>query len=214
MKNRRPHARPFAADEPSGDPPLVTGPRSAPFSIDARTRLKAMFERYRAVVWQMLRRRGVNPDAAAELTQQAFLIAAERLEQIRPGSERAFLWGTGLRLAASLFRRTRRMQLEELMDLRGTAAVHPDDAVELRRRFNLVASVLGKLAPELRDVFVMSEFDELSTYEIARRLGIPRGTVASRLRRARHQFESGARIEREFVKASRLKVGSTKYVVS
>jgi len=38
---------------------------------------------------------------AADVTQQAFLIAAERLDDIAQGSERAFLMATALRLAIS-----------------------------------------------------------------------------------------------------------------
>ena len=48
------------------------------------------------------------PEVAADVTQQAFLIAAERLGDITPGSERAFLMATALRLAISSSRRARR----------------------------------------------------------------------------------------------------------
>jgi RNA polymerase sigma-70 factor (ECF subfamily) len=40
----------------------------------------------------------------------------------------------------------------------------------------------------LREVFVLHEFEEMNMSEIAAVLGIPRGTVASRLRRARSEF--------------------------
>jgi RNA polymerase sigma-70 factor (ECF subfamily) len=40
----------------------------------------------------------------------------------------------------------------------------------------------------LRTVFVLHEFEELNMSEIASVLEIPRGTVASRLRRARQEF--------------------------
>jgi RNA polymerase sigma-70 factor (ECF subfamily) len=41
---------------------------------------------------------------------------------------------------------------------------------------------------DLRTVFVLHEFEELNMSEIADVLEIPRGTVASRLRRARLEF--------------------------
>jgi RNA polymerase sigma-70 factor (ECF subfamily) len=48
--------------------------------------------------------------------------------------------------------------------------------------------VLGQMEVDLRTVFVLHEFEELNMSEIAGVLEIPRGTVASRLRRARQEF--------------------------
>src|SRR6186713_103000 len=83
-----------------------------------RARLGRMFDAHHQLVWRTLRRRGLSADAAADTTQQAFLIAAERLSDIRLESERAFLVGTALRLVRSAQRRSARVQLEHDMDLR------------------------------------------------------------------------------------------------
>jgi RNA polymerase sigma-70 factor (ECF subfamily) len=48
--------------------------------------------------------------------------------------------------------------------------------------------VLDQMKLDLRTVFVLFEVEEMSMGEIARILGIPIGTVASRLRRARIDF--------------------------
>jgi RNA polymerase sigma-70 factor, ECF subfamily len=48
--------------------------------------------------------------------------------------------------------------------------------------------VLDQMETDLRTVFVLYEFEELNMAEIASALGIPQGTVASRLRRARADF--------------------------
>ena len=50
--------------------------------------------------------------------------------------------------------------------------------------------VLSKINTELAEVFVLYEAEGLSSREIAELLEIPRGSVASRLRRAREQFRS------------------------
>src|ERR1700748_3408318 len=78
----------------------------APARSPASLRLETMFVAHNAMVWRTLRRRGLSPDAAADVTQQAFLVAAERLGDINPDSERAFLIGTALRLVKALGRRT------------------------------------------------------------------------------------------------------------
>ena len=46
---------------------------------------------------------------------------------------------------------------------------------------------------DLRAVFIAYEFEELTMIEIATALGLPQGTVASRLRRARAQFQERVR---------------------
>ena len=50
-------------------------------------------------------------------------------------------------------------------------------------------SLLAGLTDELRSVFVLYEIEGQTMSEIAELLGMPVGTVASRLRRAREQFE-------------------------
>ncbi len=175
----------------------VIGPRVAPFTATARGRLKAIFEAQHELIWRALRHRGFDAEAAADLTQQAFLIAAERLDDIRVGSERAFLLETSFRLARSAIRKTSRIQLEEDMDLRGTSTMRADDALDHKRAADLVERALATMTPDLLEVFLLFELERVSTRDIAELLGIPIGTVASRLRRAREEFRAEAsRIER------------------
>jgi RNA polymerase sigma-70 factor (ECF subfamily) len=150
-----------------------------------RARLERMFVAHHAMVWRTMRRRGLSPDAAADITQQTFVVAAERLADIAPDSERAFLLGTALRVSQSLGRKTMRWQLEEDMDQRVADAANLGEA---RAAVQLCDMALAKVDPDLAEVFVMFELEELSSPEIAAALEIPLGTVASRLRRAREQF--------------------------
>lgn len=151
-----------------------------------------MFEAHHELVWRTLRRRGLAADAAADATQQAFLIAAERMDDIRHGSERAFLIGTALRLARSFLRRAGRLQLETDMDLRVSTARSVDD----RAAVQLFDLALSKLDPTLVEVFVLYELNGFSSPEIAKLVEVPVGTVASRLRRARQEFrDEAARLE-------------------
>lgn len=152
-------------------------------------RLEQMFVAHHATVWRTLRRRGLTADAAADVAQQTFLIAAERLEDIQPDSERAFLVGTALRVARTMGRKTMRWQLEEDMDRRVVDGSDlPGDPGDARAAVQLCDLALSRVDPDVAEVFVLFELEGLSSPEIAASLEIPLGTVASRLRRAREQF--------------------------
>jgi RNA polymerase sigma-70 factor (ECF subfamily) len=161
-------------------------PRPAPprAPVD-RTRLERMFTAHHALVWRTLRRRGLDADAAADATQQTFLVAAERLPDINHDSERAFLVGTALRVAFAWGRKTTRLQLDEDMDRRIAAGRDIGDA---QTAIQLCDLALSKVDPQLAEIFVLFELEDLTSPEIAALLEIPLGTVASRLRRAREQF--------------------------
>jgi RNA polymerase sigma-70 factor (ECF subfamily) len=152
-----------------------------------RMRLEQMFVAHHALVWRTLRRRGLDADAAADATQQTFLVAAERLRDINLDSERAFLVGTALRVAFSVGRKTGRWQLEDDMDLR---AAQGRNLLDKQAAIELCDLVLSKVDAELAEIFVLFELEGLSSPEIAASLEIPLGTVASRLRRAREQFRA------------------------
>ena len=175
----------------------ITVPRVLAVGDDVdRRRLEQIFTLHHEAVWRMLRRRGLSPEAAADATQQCFLIAAERLDDIRKGSERAFVLGTALRLASTAMRTDRRWQLEDNMDLRASPA-QADEIADRRRAVDLMDRVLSRLHPDLLEVFVLFEIEGLPTPEIAKMIDIPVGTAASRLRRAREEFRAVvARLER------------------
>jgi len=171
----------------------ATAERIGPTEVDRR-RLERIFSEHHATVWRALRRRGLTPDAAEDATQETFLLAAERLNDIQPGSERAFLIGTALRVAHTLGRKTVRWQLDEDMDQRLSGS---RDAGDRRADRQLCDLVLSKVDADLVEVFVLYEIEGLTSPEIAQLLEIPLGSVASRLRRAREQFRAAAaRVEK------------------
>jgi RNA polymerase sigma-70 factor (ECF subfamily) len=166
---------------------------SAPPEAD-RNRLERMFVSHHKVVWRVLRRRGLTEDAAAEATQQTFLLAAERLADIKPESERAFLIQSALRVAYALARKVERWELEQDMDERLS---DDRDTGDRRADIQLCDLALSRVSADLAEVFVLYELQGMSAPEIADLLHIPLGSVASRLRRAREQFRAAAaRLER------------------
>ena len=156
-----------------------------------RARLEAMFEAHHELVWRTLRRYGLDAEAAADVAQQAFLVAVERIDDIWQGSERAFLVGTALRLAASARRKAARWQLEAQMDVHAPT-VSRDQPERQTRVLQMLDLALAQLDAKLVEVFVLFDIEGLSAPEISQALQIPTGTVASRLRRAREDFRAVA----------------------
>lgn len=165
----------------------------APDPAADRARLQAMFDAHHDLVWRTLRRYGLDPEAAADVAQQAFLIAVERIGDIWPGRERAFLIGTALRLARSARRTAARLDPQGQLDERVLSSSHAESQA---MTLELLDHVLSKLDRTLVEVFVLFDVEGFSTVEISRALDIPAGTVASRIRRAREEFRAvTARLE-------------------
>jgi RNA polymerase sigma-70 factor (ECF subfamily) len=164
----------------------------------SRVRLERMFNDHHDFIWRLLRRLGMGRDKVDDAAQHVFLVAAERIDSIKLGSERAFLFGIALRVSRMFLRTERRWVLDGEMDLRQSAAQKPEALAEQRRAVDLMDRVLSEMDFDLRTVFVLFEVEGMSTPEIAELVGIPLGTAASRLRRAREVFRTSvAAIERE-----------------
>lgn len=159
-------------------------------------RLERMFNEHHDFIWRLLRRLGLSSGSADDAAQHVFLVAAERLNDIRPGSERSFLFGTALRIARSQSRNAQRWVLEEDMDFRRSEAGRPEELLDQQRAIDLMGRILEGMSLELRTVFVLSEIEGMTMPEVAALVEIPVGTAASRLRRAREAFRAAvARVE-------------------
>jgi RNA polymerase sigma-70 factor (ECF subfamily) len=177
---------------------LVAKPEQVPMADSSRVRLERMFNDHHDFIWRLLRRLGMNRDKVDDAAQHVFLVATERIESIKLGSERAFLFGIALRVSRMFLRTERRWVLDGEMDLRQSQAQRPEALAEQRRAVDLMDRVLSAMDFDLKTVFVLFEVEGMSTPEIAELVGIPLGTAASRLRRAREVFRTSvATIERE-----------------
>ena len=121
---------------------------------------------------------------AEDLTQQTFLIAGQKLAQLRD-SDRACAWL--LAVARSCFlkglRKTRPQAVANFEVIADQSAAQTPEVEEIDREE--LAAALAELPEEFRLVLVMFYFEELSYQEIAKELEIPAGTVMSRLSRAK-----------------------------
>lgn len=162
-----------------------------PTSAVEADRLRRMVDEDFDFIWRLLRRLGLRDDHAEDATQQVFFIASTKLASIELGSERSYLFGTALRVAAD----ARRSAAYRREVAHADPAAHlesndrPDEMLDRREARAMLDHILDAMDLELRTVFVLYELEELTTPEIAKLLSLPIGTAASRLRRGREQFE-------------------------
>ncbi|HEX6765846.1 MAG TPA: sigma-70 family RNA polymerase sigma factor [Polyangiaceae bacterium] len=159
-----------------------------------RQRVAQTIDAHADAVFRTLRRLGVPASDVDDAVQQVFVTLARRIAEVRPGAERAFLLGTALRVAAD-FRRHRRRRRDEpaplpVLDPPGDGAESPERLLDRKQGLALLDALLARIPDEQRAVFVLYEIEGLTTVEVAELLGIPQGTVSSRLRRARTAFEA------------------------
>lgn len=159
-------------------------------SLDDSSHFSALVRAEFRWVWRLLRRIGLSSEDADDATQQVFLVAARRREEVRGSRVRPFLYGTAVRVAANARRTLARRRDVPSEAITGASALElpADEQVEQRRARALLDEVLGKLPAELRRVLVLAEIEQLTTREIAELEAVPAGTAASRLRRARALF--------------------------
>jgi RNA polymerase sigma-70 factor (ECF subfamily) len=176
-----------------GENELVSGPMPAATSPLV---LRKLVAEHLDFVWRSLRRFGVPAADVDDATQQVFLIANDKLPKILPGSERSFLVGVATRVASHVRRSYHR---REAAELRLSVSPHeltpnPEELTQRVEARALLDQVLDAMPEDLRAVFVLFELEELSIDQTASLLILPRGTVATRLRRAREVFHEQAKL--------------------
>ena len=145
-------------------------------------------------VWRTLRRFGVAVADVDDAAQRVFLIANEKLASIRPGSERSFLVAVAMRVASHTRRANRRREAVHERWFQTQPPPPPaEEPAERAEARDLLDRALDMMPDNLRSVFVLFELEELTVSEVAAVLELPRGTVATRLRRARTVFQEQAR---------------------
>ena len=151
--------------------------------------------RYQRAVYRVAYGLTRNSSDADDLAQETFVRAYQAIGRFRVG-EPLYPWLSriAVNLAYSLYRRRRRRPetaLEPLVEA-GRQWASPDDPVgeaEGREFDRHLQSAFGELSKEHQAVMVLRVVEEMSYEEIARTLGVPIGTVMSRLARARGELK-------------------------
>ncbi len=137
-----------------------------------------------------------DSDAAADATQDAFLKAYRRLHQLRGDSFRPWLLRIVTNTCYDVLRRRKRRPVQPLepenedgeadhLSRWQSDEASPEEIALRHEIHRVIQEGLMLLSPEHRTVVVLSDIEGLSYEEIATALGVPVGTVKSRLSRAR-----------------------------
>jgi RNA polymerase sigma-70 factor, ECF subfamily len=162
-------------------------------SVDIRLQLVSLLPRLRRFGVSLTRSR----DRADDLVQAACERALRAEEQ----------WQPGTRLDSWMFRIMRNLWIDDLRkaktqgphdDIDGEFDISGEDGVrtvELRSEGNAVEQAIQRLPEEFRSVLVLVCIEEMSYREAADVLGVPIGTVMSRLARARRNIANDLGLE-------------------
>lgn len=150
-----------------------------------------VFDRYYRAVYGYLSRR-VGRTIADDLAAETFVRAFERRAAYDPAAERALPWLLGISL--NLLAHHRRSEARQFRALAAAAPLEPggnapdeEGRVDAETTQRLIAG-LEQLDDYDREALLLYAWGELKYHEIADVLGIPVGTVRSRLNRARRKL--------------------------
>ncbi len=178
--NPRPQA--VQADAPDGSPESLASEMS---ECQRREQTETLIQNYHADVYRYAFWLSGDNTAAEDVTQETFIRAFRGLQGLRdPASARAWL----LRIARNEFLRTCRKKRDE-RELPHDIAYEASGLDGLDNA-DWLGHALSGLAPEYRNVLMLFYFEQLSYEAIAEALGIPMGTVMSRLNRGRKQLRA------------------------
>jgi RNA polymerase sigma-70 factor (ECF subfamily) len=135
---------------------------------------------------------------AQDLTQEVFLRVFRTIRSFRSaeGSFNTWLSRVTRNLLIDHYRRTRQERVTDsieeqlpVLEVAGAAAnVRPDHQIAGREASDILQATLQKLSPDLREAVVLRDLQEMEYREIADVLGIPEGTVKSRINRGRAEL--------------------------
>jgi len=146
---------------------------------------RELYQTYGPRVKAYMMRRGADPATAEDLAQETLLTVWRRASLYASEKGSATTWIFTIARNLRIDRLRREMPWQELPEGRqeqASSEVAPDEAVSEKERQGRVRLALAALPPDQHAVVALSYLEGLSHGEIAQRLGLPLGTVKSRMR--------------------------------
>jgi RNA polymerase sigma-70 factor, ECF subfamily len=149
--------------------------------FDPATEFRQLYDQQYTSIYRSIRGVVIDSAAAEDLTQETFVRAYRARHRYTPTAPPgAWLRRIGINLAISYLRR---QKLARVLPARLYMAPDRRDYDRAEAR-DVVTKALTTLSPKLRAAVVLHYWDGLTREEIANVLGVPAGTVASRIAKA------------------------------
>lgn len=126
-----------------------------------------------------------DPRDAEDLVQETFQEAWKSFHLYKPDTDcKAWLFRILFRVSNRQAKLSRRLQYEDLESVSPEILAESSDR-EAKEDFNSLLDIIDSLPKHYRDALILADVEELTYREVAEVLGVPLGTVMSRLNRAR-----------------------------
>ncbi|MCU1375982.1 MAG: polymerase subunit sigma [Actinomycetia bacterium] len=160
-------------DEP--DPAIVLAAKAGDLAA-----FEVLVRSYQAPVWRFLRHLVADAGLAEDVTQETFVRVHRALPRF-DGRSRFTTWLFQVARNAGIDALRARDRRDRLPSLAASPPSSPEERHELR-------AALAALTPDLREALLAVEVLGLTYLEAARMIGVPEGTVKSRVHRARERL--------------------------
>ncbi|MEF2978007.1 RNA polymerase sigma factor [Subtercola sp. YIM 133946] len=169
-------------------------------SLTAPAAFGQLYERHARAVHRYASRR-VGPDAADDVMSETFLVAFDRRRRFDPVWADARPWLLGIatnllkahrRVEARLWNATLAEAARDVVDGGEHPVGRSDDRMDAARAVEALVPALTRMRAGDRDALLLHAWGDLDYAQIAQALGVPIGTVRSRLNRARLQLRTAA----------------------
>jgi RNA polymerase sigma-70 factor, ECF subfamily len=155
---------------------------------------RELYEAYGPRVKAYMMRQGADAGTAEDLAQETLLTVWRKAALYAGDKGSTTTWVFAIARNLRIDRLRREVPWQELPEGRLTEASSeplPDDAMAEKERQERVQAALAELPLEQKDVVTLAYLEGLSHSEIAERLGLPLGTVKSRMRIAYQKIRQG-----------------------
>ncbi len=169
---------------------------------EARARFSSLFEEHYRSVFAFVLRRVDTTQTAQDLTEDVFLVAWRKLDDVPLGQEGLYwLYGVARRIVANHSRKTsnRTRLAPRLITVAPLPAPPPEDVVVRNDEARYVIESLGELRETDQELLRLAYWDDLPRRAIGELLGISDSAVSVRLHRAVRRLEKSLRHSGHFV---------------
>ena len=164
------------------------GAESPPLQVEQ------VYEAHFDFVWRSARRLGAHDHHIDDVVQEVFVVVQRKLGEFEGRSElRTWLFGITRRIVSAHLRshaRRPRASIEDVREPPDVATPNAESRLMAVEDNRLLYALLDELDSDKREVFVLSELEELSGPQIADALGLHLSNVYARIRVARQAFDA------------------------